>query len=293
MGAMTKAAGNTSPQIIRSADQMQAWSAHNRAQGKTIALVPTMGALHPGHLSLVDLARKNADVVVVSIFVNPLQFGQGEDFDSYPRDITADITALESRGVDVVFVPVLDDVYPAGPSGTEVISAGSMGDVLEGKFRPGHFDGVLTVVNRLFEIVGPDVAVFGKKDAQQLVLIEEMVRQRGLGIRIIRGDIVRDSDGLALSSRNVYLTSDQRAQALVLPQQLQVISDSSHPDIAIDEARWVIQSTPGVELDYLEGVSPVTFQPSSIDSAESVLIVGVVRVGSTRLLDNLWWEDRR
>lgn len=291
MAAMNNAAGSRSPQVIRSAEEMSAWSAKQRALGKTIGLVPTMGSLHRGHLSLVDLARENADAVVVSIFVNPLQFGEGEDFDSYPRDVNADIRAVEGHGVDVVFVPGLDDIYPTGPANAEVISAGPMGEVWEGAHRPGHFDGVLTVVNRLFEIVSPDVAVFGKKDAQQLVLVEDMVRQRGLAVRIIRGEIVRDADGLALSSRNVYLTPEQRQQALVLSQQLMAISSSSRPDTALSEAQALIESTEGVELDYLESVSPQTLQPRDLVAGEDMMVVGAVRVGSTRLLDNVWREN--
>ena len=198
---------------------------------------------------------------------------------------------MRGRGVDVVFVPGLDDIYPDGPANTQVISAGLMGEVLEGTHRPGHFDGVLTVVNMLFEIVAPNVSVFGRKDAQQLVLVEDMVRERGLGVRIIRGEIVRDLDGLALSSRNVYLTPEQRRQALVLSQQLMAISSSSRPDTALSEAQALIESTEDVELDYLESVSPQTLQPRDLVKGQDMMVVGAVRVGSTRLLDNVWREN--
>ena len=278
------------PVVITSAADMQRWAEDAHQGGKRIGFVPTMGSLHPGHLSLVDQARSVSDLVVVSIFVNPLQFGPGEDFERYPRQVDADIDALTGHGVDVVFVPTVHDIYPEGPGATPTISAGPMGEVLEGAIRPGHFDGVLTVVRRLFQLVGCDVAVFGKKDAQQLVLIEKMVRDQGLPVEILRGDIVRDADGLALSSRNVYLTPEQRQQALALSRELRRLRHSQHPLDALLQARQAIVATEDVDLDYLEAVSSESLRPWSEDPSGQMLIVGAIRVGSTRLIDNVWWD---
>ncbi len=283
------------PQVITDASSMRQWSDEAHQRGLRIGFVPTMGSLHAGHLALVDQAIQAADVVVVSIFVNPLQFGPGEDFERYPRQVEADIEALSNRypsgrGVDVVFVPGVDDVYPDGPSATATISAGAMGEVLEGAIRPGHFDGVLTVVKRLFDLVGCDAAVFGKKDAQQLVLIEKMVRDHNLPVTIARGDIVRDRDALALSSRNIYLTPDQRQQALVLSTQLHHLATSNKPLEQLVKARAAISQTVGVELDYLEAVSSETLQPWQENSPGQMVIVGAIRVGTTRLIDNVWWQ---
>ena len=276
--------------MLTTAAQMQQWSAAARQSGQRIGFVPTMGSLHAGHLALVEQAREAADVVAVSIFVNPLQFGPGEDFHRYPRQVEADIKALTGRGVDAVFVPSVEDIYPDGPEAVPTISAGPMGDVLEGAIRPGHFDGVLTVVARLFELVECDVAVFGKKDAQQLILIEKMVRDREMSVEIIRGDIVRDDDGLALSSRNIYLTPEQRQQALVLSKKLRMLEPLPDPLTHLPEAREDIDATDGVELDYLEAVSTETLRPWEEGEQGQMVIVGAIRVGNTRLIDNVWPE---
>jgi len=242
---------------------MLAWSQRVHDAGETIGFVPTMGSLHRGHLSLIEQARAAADRTVVSIFVNPLQFGPGEDFERYPRSLESDLDALHHSGVDVVFTPGLSDIYPEGPEHTPT-RAGEIGDVLEGAHRPGHFDGVLTVVARLFQLVACDVAVFGKKDAQQLIAIEQMVSREGFPVKIIRGAIVRDDDGLALSSRNVYLTPENRTDALILQRELHAIknvADTTDPTDRADllerikQARAVLREAPGIELDYLEAVS--------------------------------------
>jgi pantoate--beta-alanine ligase len=261
-----------------------------------------MGSLHRGHLSLIEKARAAADRVVVSIFVNPLQFGPGEDFEAYPRTRESDLEALATAGVDQVFIPGLSDIYPDGPEHTPTLSAGPLGDVLEGHHRPGHFDGVLTVVARLFDLVACDVAVFGTKDAQQLIAIEQMVAKEQRPIRIIRGGIVRDDDGLALSSRNVYLTPENRADALILHRELQAIENSAHhsrptatgnptdPLERIEQARHSLLVAPGIELDYLEAVSSDTFTPWEEQPTGEMVVVGAIRVGTTRLLDNVWLD---
>lgn len=274
--------------MITSAQDTQAWSKRAHDAGETIGFVPTMGSLHRGHLSLIEKARAAADRVVVSIFVNPLQFGPGEDFERYPRSLESDLEALTDRGVDVVFTPGLSDIYPLGPENTPTVSAGKIGDMFEGEHRPGHFDGVLTVVARLFQLVSCDVAVFGKKDAQQLIAIEQMVARDGLPVRILRGDIVRDDDGLALSSRNVYLTPEGRAHALILHRELNAIRDATDPLERINQARDTVREAPGVELDYLEAVSGDTFTPWRDNPTGEMVVVGAIRVGTTRLLDNVW-----
>ncbi|AVG23047.1 pantoate--beta-alanine ligase [Pontimonas salivibrio] len=280
--------------MITSAQDMQAWSKRVHGAGETIGFVPTMGSLHRGHLSLIEKARAAADHVVVSIFVNPLQFGPGEDFERYPRSLESDLEALRHSGVDVVFTPGLSDIYPDGPENTPTLSAGEIGDVFEGEHRPGHFDGVLTVVARLFQLVACDVAVFGKKDAQQLIAIEQMVAREGFPVKIIRGDIVRDDDGLALSSRNVYLTPEGRADALILQRELRAIENASNTTDPTDslerikQARQVLREAPGIELDYLEAVSSDTFTPWEQHPTGEMVVVGAIRVGTTRLLDNVW-----
>jgi pantoate--beta-alanine ligase len=273
---------------------MQEWSKGVHDAGETIGFVPTMGSLHRGHLSLIEEARAVADRVVVSIFVNPLQFGPGEDFERYPRSLESDLEALRDSGVDVVFTPGLSDIYPDGPENTPTLSAGAVGDVFEGEHRPGHFDGVLTVVAQLFQLVACDVAVFGKKDAQQLIAIEQMVAREGFPVKIIRGDIVRDDDGLALSSRNVYLTPEGRADALILQWELHAIKnaddpiDPTGPLERIEQAREALREAPGIELDYLEAVSSDTFTPWEQHPSGQMVVVGAIRVGRTRLLDNVW-----
>lgn len=264
--------------------------------GRSIAFVPTMGALHEGHLSLARIARDHADEVVVSIFVNPTQFGAGEDFDAYPRTLDTDLELLEAAGVEWVFAPAAAEVYPerfpsdgeAGVEGrVEHVTAGPLGAQFEGAARPNHFDGMLTVVLRLFDIVRPQVAVFGQKDAQQLALVRAMVAERNLPIDIIAAPISRESDGLARSSRNRYLTAAQRASAPAIFQALTAASHSltegNTARAAIEAGRRRIQAEPELELEYLELVDDTTFEASESGN----LLITVVRAGATRLLDNL------
>ena len=243
-----------------------------------VAVVMTMGALHDGHAELVRAARRTADHVIVTVFVNPLQFGAGEDLDRYPRTLEADLALCEREGADVVFTPTPDVVYPDGQPLVRV-SAGPLGDVLEGASRPGHFDGVLTVVCKLLHLTRPDVALFGQKDAQQLAGIRRMVRDLDLPVEVVAVPTVREPDGLALSSRNRYLSPDERVRALVLSRAL------ATRDVAAGLA--VLAAEPGVELDYLERVDSATF---TLDPDGDLLVVAA-RVGTTRLLDNLVLAD--
>jgi pantoate--beta-alanine ligase len=238
-----------------------------------VAVVMTMGALHAGHAELVRQAREQADAVIVTVFVNPLQFGQGEDLDRYPRTLQADLELCEREKADLVFTPTPDVVYPDGPPLVRV-SAGRLGEVYEGASRPGHFDGVLTVVLKLLQLTRPDVALFGQKDAQQLAAIRRMVRDLDLPVEVVAVPTVREPDGLALSSRNAYLTEDQRRAALVLSRAL-ATGD-------VTAGRALLEAEPGVEPDYLARVDSATFE----DSPDGDLFVVAARVGSTRLLDN-------
>ena len=282
------------PVVIEGAQDMSRWADHQHREGLRIEFVPTMGALHAGHLSLVKLAKDRADVVVVSIFVNPTQFGEGEDFAAYPRDRESDLAVLEGEGVDAVFMPGVEDIYPEGEHAVTV-SAGPLGSVLEGAHRPGHFDGVVAVVSRLFDIVTPDVAVFGKKDAQQLAVIRQLGEAKYPGVEIVAGEVVREADGLALSSRNRYLAADERVLAAEFPKVLSTAaerlrqSQGSVEDV-LSDARAELTATEGVELDYVELVDAKTFSPVSEWKQANCVLVGAVRISTTRLIDAVWFD---
>lgn len=251
------------------------------------ALVPTMGALHEGHRSLIRLAHEQADHVIVSIFVNPLQFGPNEDFGRYPRTFDSDLEVCGEEGVSVVFAPAVEDMYL--PERQVSVSAGAMGTVAEGAFRPGHFDGVLTVVLKLFNLTRPDVAVFGQKDAQQLALIRRMVADLDVPVRIVAGQTVREPDGLALSSRNRYLSADDRVTALHLSKALD--AGARNPQRAKEAAKAVLEEAarlkPPLLLDYLTLADPATFEEvSPVHRGEAILAVAA-KVGTTRLIDNV------
>ena len=255
--------------------------------GHRVGFVPTMGALHDGHASLVAQARELCDTVVVSIFVNPLQFGPNEDYARYPRPLETDLERCAELGVDLVFVPAVSDLYPTGRQVS--VSAGTMGTVLEGAARPGHFDGVLTVVLKLLNLVRPQVAVFGRKDAQQLACVQRMVVDLNLGVRVVGVPTVREPDGLALSSRNVFLTPTERALALDLPTALQRASGQPTLREALAAAHAVLDRAgldPDFDLDYLTAVSPETFAEVASDAGGEVLLVVAATVGATRLIDN-------
>jgi pantoate--beta-alanine ligase len=261
-----------------------------RTHGAVIGFVPTMGFLHEGHLSLVRVAREaGATFIAVSIFVNPKQFGPNEDFSRYPRDEERDAGMLESAGVDLLFLPAVEVMYRPGASTT--ISVGGVSRPLEGERRPGHFDGVATVVAKLFNIVQADVAAFGRKDAQQCAVIERMVRDLDLPVRLVFGETLREQDGLAMSSRNAYLSAEERAKAPVLHRALrageEAITHGIHsvPDVEKLMHR-VVSEEGGVEVDYLAVIDPLTFEAPA-DFAREVLLTGAVRIGRTRLIDNV------
>jgi pantoate--beta-alanine ligase len=250
-----------------------------------VALVPTMGALHEGHRTLVRAARERAASVVVSVFVNPTQFGPGEDFDRYPRTWDADLAALADEGADLVFHPEVDDVYPPGSLGVTV-DPGPLGAVLEGAVRPGHFAGVLTVVAKLFGLVRPDLALFGEKDYQQLTLIRAMARELALGVEVVGVPTVREDDGMALSSRNRYLAPEQRAAAATISAALRA-GAAAGPDGAaavLAAARGVLAAEPSLLQDYLE-LTDTDLGPAPTAGPARLLVAA--RAGTTRLLDNV------
>jgi len=280
--------------IIRDIREMQTASRNARVQGLTIGFVPTMGALHEGHLSLVRRARAQSNIVVVSVFVNPLQFGPTEDFASYPRTLEADCAKLEPEGVEIVFAPTPAQMYPAGA--TTAVHVEGLSEKLDGRSRPGHFNGVSTVVAKLFHIVQPDYAVFGQKDAAQVAVLRRMVRDLNMDLDLIVAPIVREADGLALSSRNAYLTPQQRQQALVLRRALaQVEADALAGESSAEKLRSsalsVIASEPAAKLDYVEIIDPDTLEPLQ-DTRGGALIAVAAAFGATRLIDNVLLAKR-
>ncbi|MGW7478857.1 pantoate--beta-alanine ligase [Nonomuraea muscovyensis] len=256
-----------------------------RGEGR-VALVPTMGALHEGHRTLIREARGRADQVVVSIFVNPLQFGPNEDYSRYPRTFAADLEACREEGVSVVFAPSVQTMYH--PDRQVGVSSGLMGTLVEGASRPGHFDGVLTVVLKLFNLVSPDLAAFGQKDAQQLALIRRMVADLDLPIEILGVPTVREPDGLALSSRNRYLSADDRRVALSLSGALRAGAERSTPAEVRAAARAVLdEAPPGLAVDYLVLVDSATFTEVPDSYAGEAVLAVAAKVGTTRLIDNV------
>src|SRR5205809_5233081 len=273
---------------------MRAWSRAERARGRRVGFVPTMGALHEGHLRLVDRAKERTDRVVLSVFVNPLQFGPKEDFTKYPRDLARDRTLAAERDVDCLFAPELEAVYPQEP--LVHIAPGPMADTLEGAARPGHFAGVLTVVAKLFHMVEPDVAVFGRKDFQQAMLVRRMVTDLDFGLEVDIAPTVRELDGLALSSRNSYLDADQRRAALALSRALPAAEKAWPSGAAVAStlqrrgmqalmAPGVALMAPGVSPGYLELVDEQLRPVARVDARTVVVIAA--QVGATRLIDNV------
>jgi pantoate--beta-alanine ligase len=278
----------TGMRVVATKDEVRAFVREARAAGETVALVPTMGYLHEGHLSLVDRARETADRVMMSIFVNPLQFGPTEDLARYPRDLERDLEMARGRGVDLVFAPSVDEMYPQGEPQVSVIP-GALAERMEGAIRPGHFRGVLTVVAKLFGIFHPDVAVFGQKDFQQAALIRRMALDLDLGVRVEVAPIVREPDGLAMSSRNVYLSTEERERALALSRGLErcraLFAAGERDAEALRASLWNALSVPGVEPEYAEAADPLTLEPVAQAAPGTVLLVAA-RVGRTRLIDN-------
>ncbi len=258
-------------------------TAARTAMAGTVAVVMTMGALHDGHRELIRAARAHADRVIVTIFVNPLQFGPNEDFDRYPRTLDADLAICRAERADVVFAPALDEMYPDGPPAVRV-EAGPLGDVFEGASRPGHFTGVLTVVCKLFQLTRADVTFFGEKDYQQLALVRRMVRDLNIGVDVRGVPTVREPDGLARSSRNRYLSAEERAAALVLSRALRAGAEQTDADSALAAADKILSEGTGVRVDYLALTDPL-LGPAPAAGPARLLVAA--RVGTTRLIDNV------
>lgn len=266
--------------------------AEARHEAKRIALIPTMGALHEGHLSLVRAAAERADYIIVSVFVNPTQFGQGEDFEAYPRDLARDMDLLGAEGVDLVFAPTPEIMYASDAQVT--VDPGPLGALYEGAVRPTHFNGVCTVVTKLFSIALPDLAFFGEKDYQQLAIVRRMARDLDLPVKVVGCPIVRECDGLALSSRNVYLSTEERAAAPVLYQALRtaetlVLDGERSAGVIAGALRDTIAGEPLAALDYSEVVDAVTLLPVDTITGPARALVAA-RFGATRLIDNIVLE---
>jgi len=277
--------------VAKTIDEVREAVANARIHGAQIGFVPTMGFLHEGHLSLIDVARENgATFIVVSIFVNPTQFGPNEDFSRYPRDEVRDTAMLESRNTDVLFLPGVETMYPPGSQTT--VSVRGVSRTLEGERRPGHFDGVATVVLKLFDIVMADLAAFGRKDAQQCAVIDRMVRDLDVPVRLVFGETAREQDGLAMSSRNSYLSADERKTAPVLHRALrageEAITHGIHDVEGVEKImhRFAAENAESVLVDYLAVIDPATFEAPA-DFRRDVLLAGAVKVGKTRLIDNI------
>jgi len=277
--------------LITSIREMQDVADELRRQGKRIGVVPTMGYLHAGHLSLIHRAKEHTDTVITTLFVNPIQFGPHEDFDRYPRDLERDKRLAAEAGSEYMFVPERNEMYGAEHYSYVVIE--KLTDVLEGKVRPGHFRGVATVVIKLFNITKPHIAVFGQKDAQQALVIQRMVRELNLDLELIIAPIVREPDGLAMSSRNVYLNPEERKQSVVLSQSLQlaqklILNGERNSAIIIAAMKGLISLQPLAGIDYISVADTSTLQElSQLKAGGSVLISLAARFGSTRLIDNI------
>jgi len=273
--------------LVRTRDELAAARAgliEQLGPDATVGMVPTMGALHAGHLALFDAARAGCDLVVASIFVNPMQFSQPGDLERYPRRLDEDLALCEQHGVDLVWAPEIEEIYPGGPAQVWV-TAGELAAQLEGPNRPGHFDGVLTVVTKLFAAVRPDRAFFGEKDYQQLILIRRMVQDLGQGVQVISAPTVREPDGLALSSRNLLLSPSERARARCLSAALRAGRDAAGPAAAVlAAAREVLAGAEGVDVDYLELRDP---ELGPAPAAGPARLLVAARVGSIRLIDNV------
>lgn len=279
--------------VLDSLTKLRTWVKEKKQKAQRIGFVPTMGNLHAGHLNLMDLAHQHADVVIASIFVNPMQFGAGEDYERYPRTLAEDIQKLNQHHVDAVFTPTVDLIYPDGVAPHTRVHVPNLSDILCGAHRPGHFDGVATIVTKLFNLVQPDVAVFGQKDYQQLVIIRKMVRDLALPIDIIGAPIAREPDGLAMSSRNQYLTPDERRIAPVLHHTLKTVAQRA---IAPDSDWSMLESwaaetltAKGFVVDYVEIRRQHDLaRPTPNDKA--LVVLAAAKLGQTRLIDNITFQ---
>jgi pantoate--beta-alanine ligase len=275
--------------VLRRVRAMKEACAAARAEGKTVGFVPTMGALHDGHLSLVRRIRAQADLTVVSIFVNPTQFGSGEDFTRYPRDLVRDADVLAREGVNILFAPERDEIYPNGAA--TFVEVAGLSDKLEGKSRPGHFRGVATVVTKLFEIVRPHVAAFGQKDAQQVLVIKTLVRDLMMDVELLVLPTKREEDGLAMSSRNALLTPEERRAARAIPRALEAVRNvleagERDRDKLLAAGKAILVEAPLLRIDYVELVDPDRLEPVTRVQGEMLLAVAVF-AGSVRLIDNV------
>jgi len=275
--------------VITEISEMRALADGSRKQGRTIGFVPTMGFLHAGHASLMRRARQVCDVVVASIFVNPIQFGPNEDFDRYPRDEAGDRATCEAAGVDVLFMPKAPAMYPDTPSVFVIVEG--ISDILEGAVRPGHFRGVATVVAKLFNIVKPHQAFFGQKDYQQCAVIRRMVKGLNMDVEVVALPTLREPDGLAMSSRNSYLSPDERRKAAVIYRALSAAEQlaktgTMQPEVLKNRMQAVVREAKDLEIDYLEIVDPEGLAPLA-SAQDSMALLIAVRIGRTRLIDNL------
>ena len=284
-------------QVIKQIEQLKQVVRDAKRQGKTVGLVPTMGYLHEGHLTLMRRARQEQGLVIATLFVNPLQFGPQEDYADYPRDLARDCELAESTGIDVLFAPAVDEMYPAGNGKTlTFVDVQKITASLCGASRPGHFRGVATVVTKLFNIAEADVAYFGQKDAQQVAVIRRMAEDLNMNVKIVAVPIVRESDGLAMSSRNKYLDSAQRQAALVLSRSLEraatlLATGERDSSLIVATVRDLISQEPLAEIDYVSLVDPLTME--ALDRVETrALLALAVKFGKTRLIDNMLWEGK-
>jgi len=277
-------------EIFKTKAALKAFLQPLKASAKKIALVPTMGALHNGHISLIKLAQQNADIIICSIFVNPTQFTDPKDLEKYPRPIEHDLAMLADAGCNAVFMPNVEEMYPTGADEAWHIDLGKAEFLLEGEFRKGHYQGVTQIVKKLFDAVEPDVAMFGQKDFQQVLMIKNMLAYFKLPITIITCPIIREDDGLAMSSRNIHLSADERAHSLVLSKSLQFVVDHFHEySLAelVGRAKAFYQDVAGVELDYFTIADGDTLEPAKSKDQDNLVALVAAKVGSTRLIDNM------
>ncbi|QNN42059.1 pantoate--beta-alanine ligase [Pedobacter roseus] len=277
-------------EIFKTKATLKAFLQPLKASAKKIALVPTMGALHNGHISLIKLAQQNADVIICSIFVNPTQFTDPKDLEKYPRPIEHDLAMLADAGCSGVFMPNVEEMYPTGADEAWHIDLGNAEFLLEGEFRKGHYQGVTQIVKKLFDAVEPDVAMFGQKDFQQVLMIKNMLAYFKLPITIITCPIIREDDGLAMSSRNIHLSADDRKNSLVLSKSLQFVIDHFN-DYSLTEleskAKSFYDNIEGVELDYFTIANGNTLEPAKSKDEDNLVALVAAKVGSTRLIDNM------
>ncbi|RNL49631.1 pantoate--beta-alanine ligase [Pedobacter jejuensis] len=277
-------------EVLKTKAALKAYLKPLKAAGKKIALVPTMGALHNGHISLIKLAQENADVIICSIFVNPTQFTDPKDLEKYPRPIEHDLAMLDEAGCNAVFMPNVEEMYPAGGDENWHIDLGNAEFLLEGAFRKGHYQGVTQIVKKLFDAVEPDVAMFGQKDYQQVLMIKNMLEHFKLPINIITCPIIREDDGLAMSSRNIHLSETDRKNALVLSKSLQFVVDNfnSFPLSELEQqAKSFYDGIEGVELDYFTIANGDTLQAAASKTEHKLVALVAAKVGATRLIDNM------